>query len=633
MENSPPKTLEERIERLEKALFRIERVILRGQKKREEERALEEKRLAELAQNVGLGTAETANPEEKKTEQTSPDATYITERLREYVEAEREPALPLSRLITRQSSFENILGAIRNTEDWFNKIGMALLLFGLAFLFNYAVDEGWLTPTIRVLIGTGLGVVLTTLGFRLFEKRRRFSLFLFGGGIVSFYISGFAAYQLFGLISFPLAFGLMIAVTVTSFLISVRLDEAVPSFIACIGGFATPFLLYNESSNVPGLMWYVSLMIVGSVVVYWFRGWRPLLWLSFVSVGSIFLFTVSNLFAGVSNADFNQQLPLQLGIVFAWLVFGVTPIAREVFSHRSLQKLRHTVPGFRHTEVSDRTRVYMEQHVFIFTPLLGGLAMAVSAPIWEFERQTWGIIILVYALVYSLAGAYCWSQSSTKIYAPAHLFSSILFLTVGLFVLFENNALVLSVTFELMILHGLASRYENKNLSNVGHIIAVLIILLMIDRFGVSRADGIQMLSLSALTDLVVLVCGFLVSRLFSSDAEKKVYRTVVHAGLLAWLLHELAPGQNGQALVSISWGVYASLLLIVSLRLNDSFLRRLSIATLGIIVLKLFLVDLARLEMIWRVIVFTGFGGGFLLLSYFFRSLWRTDPPEEEEA
>ncbi|MCP4568587.1 MAG: DUF2339 domain-containing protein, partial [FCB group bacterium] len=37
----------------------------------------------------------------------------------------------------------------------------------------------------------------------------------------------------------------------------------------------------------------------------------------------------------------------------------------------------------------------------------------------------------------------------------------------------------------------------------------------------------------------------------------------------------------------------------------------------------KLFIVDLAELETIWRVLLFIGFGGVFLLLGYFFRSMW----------
>jgi len=42
------------------------------------------------------------------------------------------------------------------------------------------------------------------------------------------------------------------------------------------------------------------------------------------------------------------------------------------------------------------------------------------------------------------------------------------------------------------------------------------------------------------------------------------------------------------------------------------------------VLVAKMFMVDLAELETIWRVLLFIGFGGAFLALSYYFRALWK---------
>ena len=47
----------------------------------------------------------------------------------------------------------------------------------------------------------------------------------------------------------------------------------------------------------------------------------------------------------------------------------------------------------------------------------------------------------------------------------------------------------------------------------------------------------------------------------------------------------------------------------------------------------KLFLVDLAVLAPVWRIMLFMGFGGLFLVLSYYFQDLWvdratPEDPP-----
>lgn len=51
---------------------------------------------------------------------------------------------------------------LRSWEWWLNKVGIGLLLFGVAFLFKFSVDQGWLTPGLRV--GSGFLLALFWLG-------------------------------------------------------------------------------------------------------------------------------------------------------------------------------------------------------------------------------------------------------------------------------------------------------------------------------------------------------------------------------------------------------------------------------------------------------------------------------------
>ena len=51
---------------------------------------------------------------------------------------------------------------------------------------------------------------------------------------------------------------------------------------------------------------------------------------------------------------------------------------------------------------------------------------------------------------------------------------------------------------------------------------------------------------------------------------------------------------------------------------------ERTAIATLLVVVAKLFLVDLAALEALFRVVLFLGFGSVFLLLSYLLQDWWK---------
>src|SRR5438552_8213045 len=67
------------------------------------------------------------------------------------------------------------LDLMRGSGWWLNKVGIALLLLGLAFLFKYAVDRGWLTEQIRIAFGLALGTVLLVFGLRLHAEHPQFS--------------------------------------------------------------------------------------------------------------------------------------------------------------------------------------------------------------------------------------------------------------------------------------------------------------------------------------------------------------------------------------------------------------------------------------------------------------------------
>jgi uncharacterized membrane protein len=75
---------------------------------------------------------------------------------------------------------------------------------------------------------------------------------------------------------------------------------------------------------------------------------------------------------------------------------------------------------------------------------------------------------------------------------------------------------------------------------------------------------------------------------------------------------------------VTIAWGIYASILLVLGLRQNLNQLLTVAVGTFFIVVGKLLLVDLAELKAIWRILLFLGFGGLFLVLSYYFQALWK---------
>ena len=101
-------------------------------------------------------------------------------------------------------------------------------------------------------------------------------------------------------------------------------------------------------------------------------------------------------------------------------------------------------------------------------------------------------------------------------------------------------------------------------------------------------------------------------------------YRLAAHVGLLAWLARELGTLPGGDGWVSASWGAYALLLMVPGLVTGNHALRICGLTTLFLTVGKLLLVDLARVDPLWRILLFMAFGAVFLVLGYLLRDLWR---------
>jgi uncharacterized membrane protein len=66
--------------------------------------------------------------------------------------------------------------------------------------------------------------------------------------------------------------------------------------------------------------------------------------------------------------------------------------------------------------------------------------------------------------------------------------------------------------------------------------------------------------------------------------------------------------------------------LLLATRRAGRDIARVTGLTTLGIVVAKLFIVDLAELDTGWRVVLFIGLGVLLLSTSYLFPSIWKGD-------
>jgi hypothetical protein len=166
---------------------------------------------------------------------------------------------------------------------WMLYVGTAALVLGIGFFVKHAFENQWVTPAARVLIGAVAGLALVILGARFL--RAGYALYgqiLTGGGIATLYVSDYAAFNFYDLLSRPAAFALMVIVTATAAVLSDRQRSAGLALTAVSGGFLTPFLISSGQDAQVALFTYDAILVAATMYLAHRRNWPALNVMSFV---------------------------------------------------------------------------------------------------------------------------------------------------------------------------------------------------------------------------------------------------------------------------------------------------------------------------------------------------------------
>ena len=503
-------------------------------------------------------------------------------------------------------------------ENWLQRLGIGLLLLGVAFLFKYSIDQGWLIPPIRSLIGLGIGLSLFITGLQLDEAKNTLKQICLGGGIATFYITGFATFQLYSFAPATVVWIFMVVVTLLSLSLSLQQNEPILSVVGTLGGLGTPFMLYTGSGSLSALIIYTAVILSGASAMYVVKGWRSLIWT--MTLGSFLVMLVGfyNNIIDMAEPIFSDRLSLQAGILICLAVLWVVPVFREVLTKQSPDKWPD--PTFQNKDGSvDDYAAYLSnpsvQLLALVVPIAGFLY---SMGLWNISTEAWGVI----AMAYSLAIGYMYlplrNVELIKL-ASIHGFTALILLTISFFLMLEGELLFIVLALEGLGLRFIASKNKDEELSLSSHLLFGIVTVWMLNEFTTYHQPELAVFNLPALTQLIIIgIVGLAVPVWLDTRSSKRIYRLTAHLGLLGWFLSELTVLENGQAYVSVCWGIYAIGLLIYGLTKEKDDLRMAAMGTIFLVVGKLFLIDLSQLQAIWRILLFIGFGALFLLISYY---------------
>lgn len=202
------------------------------------------------------------------------------------------------------------------------KLGLLVLMIGIAGALRYAVDAGLLLLPIELRLSLIASVAIAGLiwGLRDAAHRPAFGLSLQGGAIGVLLLVIFAAFRLYGLLPVLPAFALVLVLVAGACVLAVRQSAPALAVLGFFGGYAAPVLLSTGSGDHVALFGYYALLNAAVLLVAWLRPWRALNLLGFVftfAVGGVWgwQYYRPELFASVEPF-----------LILFWLFFSMIPV-------------------------------------------------------------------------------------------------------------------------------------------------------------------------------------------------------------------------------------------------------------------------------------------------------------------
>ena len=219
-------------------------------------------------------------------------------------------------------------------ENLINKIGIAILIIGVAIGAKYSIDNDLISPTSRIILGYLVGLGLLGFGIKLKKKYLNFSAVLVSGAMSILYFMTYAAYSFYDLFPQVFAFLLMVVFTVFTVITALSYNKQVIAHIGLVGAYAVPFLLSEGKGDVAVLYSYMAIINIGILFIAFKKYWKPLYISSFVLTWLMF----TSWYASNYNAD--EYFGLALVFVFIFFVtFYLTFLAYKLLQNEKFETL------------------------------------------------------------------------------------------------------------------------------------------------------------------------------------------------------------------------------------------------------------------------------------------------------
>ena len=473
---------------------------------------------------------------------------------------------------------------------WLNRMAVVTLIFGIGFLFKYAVDNQWIGPGMRVALGVAAATLSLFVGEWLSLRGQQvFARGLTGLGLALLYLSFYAGFGFYHLLPQSATFLLMFLTTCAGAALALYYDSQAVAWLGLVGGYLTPVLLSTGENRIWTLAGYTLLLNLGALGIARMKRWPVLEYLAWLGTGMLFLGWSDQWLSDETRVAAFEWLTIIFVVFFAasvvgsrlWLLAANTGLYFVV----SYELLDHQYHG--------------EMGAFALTLALlhGGLAAAV----WE-KRKEFG------QLAAAMGGV---------------------LLTLAIPIQFVGFRITMLWALEAAALAWIAQRSERERFQVGAWLVFALVFvrLLTLDS-RIYATDAL--INRRFLTFAVAAASLWVASRFAQSREAKALSYGAGHFALLWALAMEVSSwaARNSDVQdvsnvestgISILMAVYATALVVAGVALRSTVNRILGLGLMTLVIVKLYLLDVWSLSRGFRITAFLALGGLLLLVSYLY--------------
>jgi uncharacterized membrane protein len=477
---------------------------------------------------------------------------------------------------------------------WLNRVAVVTLIFGVGFLFKYAVDNQWIGPGMRVALGVAAATLSLFLGEWISLRGQRvFARGLTGLGLALLYLSFYAGFGFYHLIPQGPAFLLMFLTTCAAAALAWHYDSQAVALLGLAGGYLTPVLLSTGENRMWTLAAYTVVLNLGALGMARAKRWPSLEYLAWVATGCLFL--------GWSSDWLSDDTRVA---AFGWLsITFVLFFAASLLGARQWLLVLNTGAYFAGSyALLDR----------LYHHWLGAFALALALLHGGLAKAVWRKEILLGQLAAGIA---------------------VVLFTLAIPIQFVGFRITMLWSLEAAALVWLAARFDQPRFQIGAWLLYALVFFRLFTRDVAiySLNPAYTALANRRFLTFAVAAASLWIASRFARSQESQA---ITYGGGHLVLLWALGIEVNGWAVrtaevqdvsstastgISILMGVYALGLVIAGVVQRSTLDRILGLGLMVLVIAKLYLLDVWSLSRGFRIIAFLALGGVLLLVSYLY--------------